>query len=123
MYEFAQFLPPIDLMESSIPYLLLANIFLVCIFAVVCKRTRYKEMGREERTVFLALSRYAPLLLTATHTYLLVFALPLFLVSTPVGLYTNWLLGNVIVILLWIYVKFHYLRPIEKAYRKIKVAP
>ena len=121
--KLVEFMELAVLMNETMIYILVANVFLISVLLLVCKYAKGKTFESAEQAVFLTLAKFTPLSFISIHLYFILFAVPLFLQSVPFGFYSSWLLGNAIIILLWIYLKFHFFRPIVVIYRKTTLVP
>lgn len=111
------------LMDETMIYILLANVFLIGVLLLVCRYAKGKTFVSAEKAVFLTLAKFTPLSFISIHLYFMFFTVPLFLQSVPLVFYSNWLLGNAIIILMWMYLKFHFFRPIVVFFRKTTQVP
>ena len=111
-------------MNQSLLYLPVLNLVAIGVLLIAHHYiTGNSNLRNEEIAVFLSLAKLSPLTFIAMHLYFMVFFLPaFFLLSVPQSLCITWGLENSIIILLWLYVKFHYLRPVELSFKKKAVA-
>lgn len=107
-------------MGQCLLYFPMLNLVVIGVLLLACcQMKKGRDIRSEEKEVFLNLAKLAPLIFIGMHLYFTIIVIPpLFLLSIPHGLSTTWFLENMVIILLWLIVKFHYLRPIEVSFKK-----
>ncbi len=106
-------------LRQCILLLPILNITVILVLIFACRHAR-SSLTEEEKEVFLTLAKYAPVIFISLQLYFL--ALSVLLISLPNlpgDLLVRWIGVNTTIVLLWLLVKFYYLRP---ASLKLKVA-